>query len=67
MLGDDATYPISEMGSISFGMPLANVLEIDDILYVLDLMKNLILVLTMVDLRFVVEFDNQHIIIRDCN
>lgn len=58
MLGDDATYPIAEMGSISFCMPIANVLELDDVLYVLGLMKNLLLVLTMAD-RCVVEFDNQ--------
>ena len=54
-IGDDATYPVTRMGSVSFCMPSGDVLDIDDVLYVLGLMKNLISVSTMIDLRFVSE------------
>jgi hypothetical protein len=54
-LGDDATYPVTRMGSVSFCMPSGDVLDIDDVLYVLGLMKNLISVSTMIDLRSVSE------------
>ena len=50
-LGDDATYLVTRMGSVSFYMPSCDVLDIDDVLYVLGLMKNLISVSTMIDLR----------------
>jgi hypothetical protein len=50
-LRDDATYPVTRMGSMSFCMPSGDVLDIDDVLYVLVLMKNLISVSTMIDLR----------------
>jgi len=43
------------MGSVSFCMPSGDVLDIDDVLYVLGLMKNLISVSTMIDLRSVSE------------
>jgi hypothetical protein len=54
-LGDDATYPVTRMGSVSFSMPSGDVLDIDDVLYVLGLMKNLLSVSTMIDLRSVSE------------
>jgi hypothetical protein len=41
-LGDDATYPVTRMGSVSFCMPSGDVLELDDVLYVLGLTKNLL-------------------------
>lgn len=50
-LGDDATYPVTRMSSMSFCMPSGDVLDIDDILYVLGLMENLLSVSTMIDLR----------------
>jgi len=41
-LGDDATYLIVEVGSISsFQMPSSNVLELGNVLDVPDLTKNL--------------------------
>jgi hypothetical protein len=44
-LGDEATYLVRGVGPISFQMPLGDVLELDNVLYVLGLKKNLILVL----------------------
>jgi hypothetical protein len=37
-LGDDATYPIAGVGSISFQMPSSDILELTGILYVLGVM-----------------------------
>ena len=54
-LGDDSTYPMTRMGSVSFCMSSGDVIDIDDVLYVLGLMKNLISVSTMIDLRSVPE------------
>ena len=56
-LGDDATYPVTRMGSVSFIMPLGDVLELDDVLYVHGLTKNLLLVLAIMDLS-VAKFDD---------
>jgi hypothetical protein len=66
-LGNDATYLVTKMGFVSFYMPLGDVLELDDVLYVLGLTKNLLSVSAMTDLRCVVEFDDQQVIIRDCS
>lgn len=41
-LGDDTTYPVKGVGSISFQMPLGGVLGPNDILFVLDLKKNIL-------------------------
>jgi hypothetical protein len=46
-------------------MPLGDVLELNDVLYVLGLTKNLLLVSTMTDLKCVVEFDDKQVIIID--
>jgi hypothetical protein len=41
-LGDDATYPMRGVGSISFQMPSGDVLELSDVLFVPGLKKNLL-------------------------
>jgi hypothetical protein len=66
-LGDDATYLVTGMGSVSFNMPSGNVLDLDDVLFVPDLTKNLLSVSAWTELRFVVEFDDQQVIIGDYN
>ena len=66
-LGDDATYRITRMGFVSFCMALGEVLEFDNVLYLLGLTMNLLLVSTMVDLRFAFEFDDNQIIFRGRN
>ena len=41
-LGDDTTYKIEGVGSVSFQLDSGTVLHIEDILYVLGLKKNLL-------------------------
>jgi hypothetical protein len=41
-LGEDATYLVAEVGSISFRMPSDDVLKLSGILYVPGLTKNLL-------------------------
>jgi hypothetical protein len=49
-LGDDATYLVAGVGSISFQMPSGDILELTSVLYVLGLTKNLLSVSVMIDL-----------------
>jgi hypothetical protein len=56
-LGDDAMYLVARVGSISFLMPLGDILELSGVLYVPGLTNNLLSILVMTDLRCVVEFD----------
>jgi hypothetical protein len=66
-LSDDATYLPTGMGSIALCMPSGDVLQLDDVLYVPSLTKNLLSMSTMTNQRLMVKFDNQQVIIRDCN
>jgi hypothetical protein len=63
-LGDDATYPIERMGFISFHVPSSDLLELNGVLYVLGLIKNLLSNSIMVELGCIVEFKNQQVIIQ---
>ena len=63
-LGDDA-YPITRMESVSFYMPLGDVIEVNDVLYVLGLTKNLLSISAMIDLQCVVKFDDKQVVIID--
>lgn len=56
-LGDDATYPMRGLGSISFHMPSSDVLEFNDVLFVTRLMKNLLSISCMVKLKCKVAFE----------
>jgi hypothetical protein len=66
-LGDDATYPMRGVGSISFQMPLGDVLELSDVLFVPSLKKNLLLVSCMIDVQWRVAFEGQQCTINDCS
>jgi hypothetical protein len=66
-LGNDTTYPITKMSFLSFRMPSGNVLELNDVLSIPGLTKNLVSVSCMIDLQCVVEFDDQQVIIRKHN
>jgi hypothetical protein len=62
-LGDDAKYPITRVGTISFQLESGNSLDFDDFLFVLGLGKNLFSVLVMEDKGFAMEFNNQQVLI----
>lgn len=66
-LGDDATYLVTRVCLVSFCIPLGDVLELDDTLYVLGLTKKLCSMSAMIDQRIVAKFDDQHVIIRTHN
>jgi hypothetical protein len=66
-LGDDATYLLRGVGSISFQMPSGDVLELDHILLVPSLRKNLLLVSCMTYIHWRVSFEGQQCTIRDCS
>jgi hypothetical protein len=59
-LGDDATYLVRGVGSISFQMSLGDVLELSDILFVLGLKMNLLLVSCMTDVQWRNASEGQH-------
>ena len=61
-LGDDATYPMKGFYSLSFWMPLGNILELNDILFVFGVTKNLLLVRCMIDLHCVTKYEAQKVI-----
>jgi hypothetical protein len=65
-LGDDVAYIVTRI-NISFWMPAGNVLELHDFLFVHGLMKNLFFVSTIMDLKRLVEFNDQQYTIRHCN
>jgi hypothetical protein len=56
-LGDDVTYPVRRVVSISFHMPACDVLEFSEILFVLGLKNNLLLVSCMIDVKWRVTFE----------
>lgn len=66
-LGDNATYPIIGMGLISSCMPIGDVLDPDDVLCVLVSIEDILSVATKLNLRCMAEFDDQQVIIGDCN
>jgi hypothetical protein len=66
-LAIDATYLITKLGSVSFSMPSSNVLELNGVLYVPILTKNIFLILSMTHLNCVVDFYAKQVIIIDCN
>ena len=49
-LGDETTYPMTRIGTISFKMSLG-VLELHDALFVPNVMKNLLFVSAITDLK----------------
>ena len=57
-LGDDAKYPIARVGTIPFQLESSNSLDFDDVLFVLNIRKNLLSVSIIEDKGFAVEFKN---------
>ena len=53
------------LNSISFQRPLGDVLELNFVLYVLDLTKSLLSVPCLTELKCLTEFDGQQITITD--
>jgi hypothetical protein len=66
-LGDDATYLVKEVGSISFWMPLGDVLELNDVLFVPSLKKNLISIFRMTNHQCRVIFERHQSTISHCS
>jgi hypothetical protein len=63
---DDVRYPAKGWGFIFFWMWLGDVLELNDVLFVSRLLKNLISVSCMSLLQYRVAFEGQHCTINDC-
>jgi hypothetical protein len=63
-LGNDVACAIIKLGSISFCIPLGDVLELDDGLYVPSLTKCLLSVSCIKNLQCMAEFDSYQVIIR---
>jgi len=63
-LNNDATHSVTIVSFISFHMPLGHVLELNDVLYVLGLTKNLFSISCMTNLKCMPKFDDQQVIIR---
>ena len=61
---DDATYLFAIVGSISFQRPLIDIFELTGVFYVPSWTKNLLLVLAMTNLGYMVEFDDQQIVMQ---
>jgi hypothetical protein len=66
-LGDVSMESMIGVGFISFFMPSSDVLEIHYVLLVPRLTKNIVLVFFLIDIKCVVEFDDQQVIIKKCN
>ena len=56
ILGDNATYPLKGTGTVTLHLNQGQVLCLQDVLYVLDLKKNLVSILAMEDKGFKVAF-----------
>lgn len=62
---DDTMSPMKGLGSISFQMPF--VLELDFVLYVVDLIKCMLSISCMTNLLCSIEFDGQQVTIKNDN
>jgi hypothetical protein len=62
-LGDDVTYPVARVGSFSSQMPSSDILQLTSVLYVSGLTKYLLSISVMTDLEYMVEFDDQQVLI----
>jgi hypothetical protein len=66
-LGDDGRYPMVGLLSISFQMLVREFLDLNEVIYVLGMHKNIILGSCLTDLKHKVEFDDEKVIIRSKN
>ena len=62
-IGNDATYLVRGVGSISFHTSLGDVLELSVILFVLGLKKNILSIYFMTNVKWRVSFEGQQCII----
>eukprot|EP00253_Pinus_taeda_P009268 PITA_09268 len=56
ILGDNATYPVKGVGNVTLQLKQGNTIHLQEVLYVLDLKKNLVSISVMKDKRFKVAF-----------
>ena len=56
ILGDNATYPVKGIGTVTLHLPQGQVLHLQDVLYVPNLKKNLVSISAMEDKGFNVAF-----------
>ena len=56
ILGDNAKYPVKRTGTVTLHLSQGQVLRLQDVLYVLDLKKNLVSISAMEDKGFNVAF-----------
>ena len=63
-LGDDATYQVTGMSSTFFQMP-PNVLKLHHALFVPSLTNNILSISIIIDMKCMVEFDDQRCTFRD--
>eukprot|EP00253_Pinus_taeda_P002410 PITA_02410 len=56
ILGDNATYPVKGVGNVTLQLNQGNTVHLQEVLYVLDLKKNLVSILTMEDKGFKLAF-----------
>lgn len=61
ILGDNATYPVKGTGTVTVHLSQGQVLHLQDVLYVLDLKKNLVPILAMEDKGFKVAFADRKV------
>eukprot|EP00253_Pinus_taeda_P001532 PITA_01532 len=57
-LGDDMIYPVKGVGNVSLKLNQGNTIHLQDVLYVLDLKKNLVSISAMEDKGYKVTFSN---------
>jgi len=58
VLGDNMKYPVKGVGNISLKLNQGNTIHLQDVLYVLDLKKNLVSISAMEDKGYKVTFSN---------
>jgi hypothetical protein len=61
--GDDAIYLVRGVSSISFQIPLGDVLELNNVTFVFGLKKNLLLISYVANLHYMTEFDVEEVIL----
>lgn len=66
-LGDDVIYLVKGLGSISFQIPLSDILELDFVLYVPKLTKSLLSFSCVTNLQCLAKFDGQQFNIKGKN
>lgn len=66
-LTNDATYPIKGLGPISFLTPSSDLLELNGVLFLTSLKKNILSISYMANLQYRVAFEWQWCTINDCS